>query len=107
MKGWLFSAWKDSSESDLSGFDKLLSLFQELVIHASGNVQEALSWLTQIDKEFELTDDSYSVSEFIDELIVRGLIEESKEFNRPKESICQIFDFAPKKGTQRSFWANP
>jgi Ca-activated chloride channel homolog len=91
MKGWLFSAWKDSSESDLSGFDKLLSLFQELVIHASGNVQEALSWLTQIDKEFELTDDSYSVSEFIDELIVRGLIEESKEFNRPKKSLSAKF----------------
>jgi Ca-activated chloride channel homolog len=91
MKGWRFSGIQPSDDSSPSGFDKLYSLFQELVMHASGDVSEALSWLTQIDKEFELTEDSYSVSEFIDDLIEKGLIKETRENNRPKRALSAKF----------------
>ena len=63
MLGWRFSNFINLAGS--SPFEDLLKLFQELLIHTSGNVSEALSWLTEIDKEHKITADDYGIADFI------------------------------------------
>jgi len=75
MLGWRFSEHIPNPEEG-NTFEKLLKLFQELLIHTSGNVSEALSWLTQLDKEYNLTNKNYGMADFIDELIEKGYIQQ-------------------------------
>ena len=75
MIGWRFSAYiPGPEEGDV--FDRLLKLFQELLIHTSGDVREALSWLTELDKEYNLTTEDYGLADFIQDLIDKGYIEQ-------------------------------
>lgn len=73
MLGWRFRNYLPG-EGDETTFDKLLKLFQELLTHTSGNVGEALQWLTQLDRQYELTDDDYGMADFIQELIDKNFI---------------------------------
>ena len=74
MIGWKFSHYIPG-QNDETPFEKLLKLFQELLTHTSGNVGEALQWLTNLDRQYELTDDQYSIGDFIQELIDKNYIE--------------------------------
>jgi len=74
MIGWRFRDYIPG-QGEEADFDKLLKLFQELLIHTSGNVAEALSWLNEIDRQYELTNDNYSMADFIRDLIDKGYIE--------------------------------
>jgi len=73
MIGWKFSKYIPDLEGG-STFDKLLKLFKELLIHTSGDVSEALSWLTELDKEYKLTTKDYGMADFIQDLIDKGFI---------------------------------
>ena len=73
MTGWRFSEFIPGKNSG-SPFEKLLKIFQELLLHTSGNVEEALSWLTQLDKEYDLTTQDYGIADFIQDLIDQGYI---------------------------------
>lgn len=75
MIGWHFSQYQP--KPDQSNFDRLLDLFKELLVHTSGDVREALSWLTELDKEHNLTTDEYGIADFIQELLDKGLIAEN------------------------------
>jgi uncharacterized protein with von Willebrand factor type A (vWA) domain len=79
MKGWHFSKYIPGEEKD--PFEKLLSLFQELLIHTSGDVSEALSWLTELDKQYNLTTDEYGIADFIQDLVDKGYLKQSSEKN--------------------------
>ena len=79
--GWRFAEFIPS-ENGQNPFNKLLDLFQELLLHASGNVDEALSWLTELDREYRLTDDTYGIADFIEELKEKGYLQENSD--RPK-----------------------
>lgn len=59
-----------------SPFEKLLEIFKELITHTSGDVDEAIDWLRELDKEYELTDDEYSIDDFLDDLIDKGFLRE-------------------------------
>lgn len=74
MIGWQFSEYVPGQAG--STFDKLLHLFKELLIHTSGDVSEALSWLTKLDREYDLTTDKYGMADFIQELIDKGYIKQ-------------------------------
>ena len=74
MIGWRFSEFIPGKD-DGSIFEKLLKIFKELLIYTSGNVSEALSWLTQLDKEYKLTNEEYGMADFIQDLIDKGYIE--------------------------------
>ena len=74
MIGYRFSQFVPGEEGG-STFEKLLKLFQELLIHTSGDVSEALSWLTELDKEYKLTDENYGMADFIQDLIDKGFIQ--------------------------------
>ncbi|MBK7873867.1 MAG: hypothetical protein IPJ74_26045 [Saprospiraceae bacterium] len=74
MIGWKFSEHKPGDNE--SPFDKLFKIFQELMMYTSGDVREALSWLTELDKEYNLTDENYGMADFIQDLIDKGYIEQ-------------------------------
>ncbi len=74
MKGYRFIARED--EEGKSPFEKLLDLFMELLTHTSGDVDEAIDWLRELDKEYQLTDDSYTIDDFLDELRRKGYVQQ-------------------------------
>lgn len=76
MIGWQFREYSDDREGQ-TPFEKLLSIFQELLLYTSGDVSEALAWLTELDKEYELTTADYGMAEFIQDLIDQGYIRQA------------------------------
>jgi Ca-activated chloride channel family protein len=74
MIGWRFKQYVPSEEEG-TPFERLLKMFQELLVFTSGDVSEALSWLTQLDKEYKLTTDDYGMADFIQDLIDKGYIQ--------------------------------
>jgi uncharacterized protein with von Willebrand factor type A (vWA) domain len=46
----------------------------QLVLITSGNVGEALQWLTDVDKQYKLTNDNYGIGDFIEQLKREGYI---------------------------------
>lgn len=76
MIGWRFGDFIPSEEGG-TPFERLLNIFQELLVYTSGDVSEALSWLTQLDKEYQLTDDNYGIGDFIQDLIDKGYIQQN------------------------------
>ena len=76
MIGWTYGKYVPKIGDEGSSFEKLLELFKELLVYTSGDVSEALSWLTQIDKEYNLTDENYGMADFIQDLIDKGYIEQ-------------------------------
>ncbi len=73
MIGWRFSEFIPSPDGQ-NIFERLLKLFKELLVHTSGDVSEALSWLTELDKQYNLTTPEYGISDFIEELKDKGFI---------------------------------
>ena len=70
-KGFFFKQFEPKS---ISPFDKLFDIFKELIVHVSGDFDEAIDWLRELDKEYELTDENYTVDDFVAELQERGYI---------------------------------
>ncbi len=64
-----------------STFEKLLELFKELLTYTSGDVAEALDWLTQIDNEHKLTNEGYGIGDFIKDLYDKGYIKDNNTPN--------------------------
>lgn len=79
MIGWHFSEF--TPQEGESPFDRLLKIFQELLVHTSGDVSEALHWLTELDKQYELTTDDYGMADFIQDLIDKGYIRQQDPRN--------------------------
>ena len=79
MIGWRFSEYIGPEEEN--PFDRLFRLFQEVLLHTSGDVREALSWLTEIDKQHKLTDESYGLADFIEDLIQKGYLSRNDQGN--------------------------
>ncbi len=64
---------------DQTPFEKLFDIFQELITHTSGDVDEALDWLRELDKEYDLTDEDYTIDDFIEDLKAKGYLREEIE----------------------------
>ena len=85
-------------------FETLLKLFKELLMHSSGDVSQALSWLTQLDNQYNLTDDNYGMADFIQDLRDKGYIKSEgpgsdsfvpsakMELSLRKKALDDIFD---------------
>lgn len=73
MPGHRFAKYV-APRDDRSPFEKLLPLFLELLTHTSGDVEEALRWMKEIDKEQELFSKDYSLNDFKDDLRKKGII---------------------------------
>ena len=76
-KGFYFKQYEAPFQSP---FDKLFGIFKELITHTSGDVDEAIDWLRELDKEYKLTDEHYTIDDFIEDLKKKGYIrDELKE----------------------------
>jgi len=64
---------------NLSPFEKLFEIFQEIITHTSGDFDEAIEWLSQLDEEYKLTDEEYTIDDFIEDLKNKGYIREEFE----------------------------
>lgn len=76
MKGFVFTQFRE--EDNRSPFQKLFDLFMELLQYTSGDATEALDWLTQLDRKYGLTNNDYSIGDFIDELKEQGYLQENE-----------------------------
>lgn len=100
MQGFHFSQYQP--ETGGSVFDQLLKLFMELLHYTAGDAAEALSWLSQLDREHGLTTDDYGIGDFIEDLKKEGYLSEDgqngslritakSEQTIRKNSLDQIF----------------
>ncbi len=80
MIGWQFSEYVPG-EHEGNTFEQLLKVFQDLLVYTSGDVREALSWLTELDKEYNLTTEEYGMADFIQDLIDKGYIQQADPQN--------------------------
>ena len=76
LNGWSFAIFKDVKKSP---FERFFNIFKELILHTSGDFDEAIDWLRQLDKEYSLSEEDYNVDDFIDELMQKGYI--TKQFD--------------------------
>lgn len=74
MLGHRFSKYIPPPDEAKSDFERLLKIFMQLVLMTSGNVQEALQWLTEVDKQYKLTTADYGIGDFIEDLKKNGYI---------------------------------
>jgi Ca-activated chloride channel family protein len=79
MKGFRFSKYTPQPEGGKSDFERLFKIFQQLVLITSGNVQEALQWLTEVDKQYGLTNPNYGIGDFIEDLKRKGFLQENEK----------------------------
>jgi len=89
-------------------YDKLQSLFLELLQYTAGDANEALSWLTELDRQHGLTTPQYGIGDFIEDLKKNGLIKENDkedfsvtaktEQTIRRQSLDQIFGKLKKTG---------
>jgi Ca-activated chloride channel family protein len=109
MNGFLFTKF-NASDAQKPPFERLLNLFTELLQYTNGDAAEALNWLTQLDKQYKLTDKDYGIGDFIEDLKEKGYIKTNDqdgtmkitaktEQNIRKQSIEEIFGKL-KKGKQ-------
>jgi uncharacterized protein with von Willebrand factor type A (vWA) domain len=71
--GYIFTPFEAPEQSP---FDRLFDIFSELITHTSGDVDEALDWLNILDKEYSLTNDEYTMDDFIEDLKKKGYLRE-------------------------------
>jgi uncharacterized protein with von Willebrand factor type A (vWA) domain len=72
-KGFVFKTYEAESKSP---FEKLFEIFKEIITHTSGDFDEAIDWLRSLDKEYNLTDENYTIDDFIEDLKKKGYIKE-------------------------------
>jgi Ca-activated chloride channel family protein len=73
MIGYRFTHYSKPEETL---FEKLFDIFKQLLTHTNGDFDEAITWLTELDKEYKLTQPDYGIGDFIEELKDRGYIRE-------------------------------
>lgn len=75
MTGHRFTQYipKDTKQNT---FEALLDMFLQLVSMTAGNVAEALSWMSDLDRKYNFTSDAYGMADFINDLKDKGYIKE-------------------------------
>ena len=80
---FVYQEWSDrfAKKDGKSPFDELFDLFQQLLTIASGDANQALRWLSELDQQYNMTDqfDDYGIGDFIEELRERGYLERDQE----------------------------
>lgn len=76
MLGYRFGKYAPPPADAKSDFDRLFKVFMQLLLITSGNVAEALEWLTEVDRQHKLTNGKYGIGDFIEDLKAKGYITE-------------------------------
>ena len=107
--GFTFSPHEKKEQSS---FDRLFDIFQELIVFTSGDVDETLNWMDELDREYKLYSAEYSKEDFIEDLKKKGFLNDDPKKNKGKglqitskteqmirqRSLNQIFGSLKKSG---------
>lgn len=102
MNGWIFSEALLNTKK--SGFEKMIDIFLELLVYASGDINEALKWLTELDKEYEISDKNYGIADFVEDLYNKGYIKDNQNEGGP--SLTPKSEGAIRKNAYRELFGN-
>ena len=83
MQGFSFTGY-NPNEGQKSKFDQLLDLFTQVITHTSGDFGEAMQWMNELDKQYNITNDDYGMGDFLEDLKEKGYIDEDKQKNEIK-----------------------
>jgi Ca-activated chloride channel homolog len=75
MLGFRFTQYVPEPEQ-AANFQNLLKIFLELLVYTNGNAAEALAWMNDLDKKYDLTTDEYGMGNFIEDLKEQGFLKE-------------------------------
>lgn len=76
MLGHRFTEYIPEKDEKKSDFDKLMDIFMQLVVITSGDVSEALNWLTNLDEQYNISSSDYGIGDFIEDLKDKGYLSE-------------------------------
>lgn len=71
-KGFVFETYHAPGQSV---FDRLFDIFKELILVTSGDFDETIDWLRELDREYELTTPEYTIDDFVEDLLKKGYIQ--------------------------------
>ncbi len=74
--GFVFTPYE---EPERSPFERLLEIFQELIVYTSGDVDETLDWMLQLDQEYKLFSDDYTMEDFVEDLKKHGYLKDDED----------------------------
>ncbi len=79
-----FNEWRQNqSGQGGTSFEELLKLFNQLLMHTKGDVGEALSWMTELDKEHNFNEDNENgLGDFIEWLKKEGYLQEPTKLGK-------------------------
>lgn len=109
MLGYRFTKYLAHKDLSNATFDQLFNVFNELLLITGGDVSEALNWLTNIDKQYNITDGDYGMGDFIEDLKSKGFLTDKTpdgsfkitaktEQNIRKNALEEIFGKLKKSG---------
>lgn len=76
MTGYRFIKF-DPADNSKSKFEQMLDLFTQLLTYTNGDASEALSWMSELDKKYQFTNNEYGIGDFIDDLKENGYLNEN------------------------------
>jgi Ca-activated chloride channel family protein len=79
MKGFRFTKYIPQQDPEKNTFENLLNIFLQLVTMTGGDAAEALSWLTNLDNRYGLTNPEYGIGNFIEDLKTKGYLTEENQ----------------------------
>jgi len=62
-----------------SNFENLLDLLKQLLLYTSGDFNEALNWMNELDKQKNITSNEYGMGDFIEDLKAKGYLDENNQ----------------------------
>ena len=71
-------------------FERLFEIFKELITHTSGDFDEAIDWLRELDKEYKLTDENYTIDDFINDLLQKSYIKRNGDSGKGKGNEMRL-----------------
>lgn len=74
MIGTLFTDYIPEEQRPEKQFEDLLNLFMQIMTYNSGDVDEALNWMRQLDNKYGFTSEDYTMDDFIEDLKEKGYI---------------------------------
>lgn len=93
MIGYRFTQYIPKKEDASDTFEGLWKVFRELLLITSGDPNEALSWLTNLDQQYHMSSDTYGIGNFIEDLKEKGYLDEEHQTGKLKMTAKTENDF--------------
>jgi Ca-activated chloride channel homolog len=88
--GFIFSEARNEEDGAQTPYEKLFDIFQQLLLITSGDIGETLSWMNELDRRYQLTDNKYGMGDFIEELKEKGMIREEESGEMKPSAAMEI-----------------